>query len=101
MNRSARWKTGNKAMNDGTMVLSGRLERLRADIQAANFKRLSNDEAIALQRQYSAAHRARVERGDIPPTSLIALFALFVEEKVPPHISAHYVENFLKETETV
>ena len=88
-------------MNDGTVVLSGRLDKLRADIQAADFKRLSNDEAIALQRQYSAAHRASVERGDIPPTALVALFALFVEEKVPPHISQGYVDNFLNQTETV
>ena len=73
------------------------VELYRTELRTLPFVRL-DDAAMARLRIRSAdAHQSSAIEGIYPTPEVEALFAMFLEERVPPSVSAPYVTRYVME----
>ena len=73
------------------------IEQYRKELRAQTFERVDDAGTVKLRRNSIDAHQSSVIEGIQPPPEVEALFDMFLEERVPPHISEWYVMRYVTE----
>lgn len=73
------------------------VERLRAELRAAPFRRLDAAGGERLRRAHAEMHHSNAIEGVHPTPELVALFAMFVEERAPPEATEGLVLRYMAE----
>lgn len=73
------------------------VERYRAELQASDYARLSEDETMHMKHRFALSHHSNAIEDVHPSPELFALFAMFVQERVPVSIAQGYVNRFMKD----
>ena len=82
----------------GTPVSTSPLvEAYRADLRLADYARLSEDETARMADRFAVSHHSNAMAGVHPSPELAALFAMFVEERVPLPLAEQYFHRFMAE----
>ena len=73
------------------------VDRYRAELRAKAFPRVDDAGMIELRRRGADAHQSSAIEGIHPTPELEALFAMLLEERVPPDVSGSYVHRYVME----
>lgn len=73
------------------------IERYRAELRAMPFARLDDAAMVELRIRAADAHQSSVIEGIHPTPEVKALFDMFLEERVPPSVSAPYATRYVME----
>ncbi len=73
------------------------IEQYRNKLRDQTFERLDDAGMVKLRRDSANAHQNSAIAGIHPPPEVKALFDMFLEERVPPHISEPYVMRYVTE----
>ncbi len=73
------------------------IDRYRAELRAMPFPRVDDAAMIELRRRGSNADQSSTIESIHPTRELEALFAMFLEEHVPPDVSGPYVHRYVME----
>ena len=73
------------------------VERYRAELRALPFVRLDDAARVELRICSADAHQSSAIEGIHPTPEIEALFAMFLEERVPPSVSAPPATRYVME----
>ncbi len=73
------------------------VERYRAELRALPFVRLDDAAMVELRIRSADAHQSSAIEGIHPTPEIEALFAMFLEERIPPSVSAPYATRYVME----
>ena len=73
------------------------IDRYRTELSAMPFPRVDEAGMIELRRRSADAHHSSAIEGIHPTPELEALFAMFLEERVPSDVSGPHVHRYVME----
>ena len=73
------------------------VEHYRAELHARAYARVDEQALAELRRRSESGHHSNAIEGIHPTPELAALFAMFLEERVPPEVSGPYVHRYILE----
>ena len=73
------------------------VEHYRAELHAQAYVRVDDQALAELRRRSESGHCSNAIEGIHPTPELAALFAMFLEERVPPDVSGLYVYRYILE----
>ena len=73
------------------------VDRYRSELRALPFGRANDEEMVELRQRGADGHWSNAIEGIHPTPEVEALFAMFLEERVPPDVSGPYVLRYVME----
>lgn len=73
------------------------IEGYRAELRANRYTRLSEAEGARVAERFARSHHSNAMEDIHPSPALAALFAMFVEERVPVPLAEQYADRYLAE----
>ena len=73
------------------------VDRYRLELRALPFGRANGEEMVGLRQRGADGHRSDAIEETLPTPKVEALFAMFLEERVPPNVSGPYLLRYVME----
>ena len=73
------------------------VEQYRAELRAQPYTRVDDATLAELRQRSAEGHHSNAIEGIHPTPEIVALFAMFLEERVPPDVSGPYVHRYIME----
>ena len=73
------------------------VEQYRAELRARSYTRVDDATLTELRQRTAEGHHSNAIEGIHPTPELMALFAMFLDERAPPDVSGPYVQRYIME----